>query len=444
MRNKLLTIALLVILPFFVTACTLKDLPYIGKLFGGSTTTVNKAATIKIWGLWENPEVMDALIAKYKEKNPDVTFVYDDRSILNPTQYRDTLFTRLDEEGDPPADIVLVHNSWVPRIKDKLSPAPDSFMDVATYESTFYPSASDSAIVDNKIYATPFYFDGLSLVYNKAHFASVDQETAPTAWEEFRRLALSLTQKDKDGNLIRAGAAVGTSVNIDFFSDILGLMFAQAGVSVPADIDSKQAQDALSFYTTFVNEDGIWNASMPEASTAFAQEKVSMIFIPSWNLLDILRVRPDLDIGVAPVPQAMPESPVSWGSFWMYAVPSKGANKEAAWDFLKFLSTEEAQLLMFSTASQYRNYGAPYSNSLLREQASSGTASKYIKPYLDTAPFSKSNFFAGRAGNAFAINALKDAVSSVIVPEKDKRVLASDALKSVKEKLTGISTGSGN
>jgi ABC-type glycerol-3-phosphate transport system substrate-binding protein len=128
----------------------------------------------------------------------------------------------------------------------------------------------------------------------------------------------------------------------------------------------------------------------------------------------------------------------------MYAVPSKGANKEAAWDFLKFLSTEEAQLLMFSTASQYRNYGAPYSNSLLREQASSGTASKYIKPYLDTAPFSKSNFFAGRAGNAFAINALKDAVSSVIVPEKDKRVLASDALKSVKEKLTGISTGSGN
>jgi ABC-type glycerol-3-phosphate transport system substrate-binding protein len=285
MRNKLLTIALLVILPFFVTACTLKDLPYIGKLFGGSTTTVNKAATIKIWGLWENPEVMDALIAKYKEKNPDVTFVYDDRSILNPTQYRDTLFTRLDEEGDPPADIVLVHNSWVPRIKDKLSPAPDSFMDVATYESTFYPSASDSAIVDNKIYATPFYFDGLSLVYNKAHFASVDQETAPTAWEEFRRLALSLTQKDKDGNLIRAGAAVGTSVNIDFFSDILGLMFAQAGVSVPADIDSKQAQDALSFYTTFVNEDGIWNASMPEASTAFAQEKVSMIFIPSWKLV---------------------------------------------------------------------------------------------------------------------------------------------------------------
>jgi multiple sugar transport system substrate-binding protein len=444
MRNKLLTIALLTILPFFVTACTLQDLPYIGKLFGGAPAVTNKAVTIKIWGLWENPAVMDALIAKYKEKNPETTFVYDDRSILNPTQYRDTLFTRLSEAGEPPADIVLVHNSWVSKIKDQLSPAPASFMDTATYESTFYPSAAESAIIDNKIYASPFYFDGLSLVYNKKHFASVDQETPPTAWEEFRRLALSLTQKDKDGNLIRAGAAIGTSTNIDFFSDIIGLMFAQAGVSVPADIDSKQAQDALSFYTTFANEDGIWNASMPEASTAFAQEKVSMIFIPSWNLLDILRVRPDLDIGVAPVPQARPESPVSWGSFWMYAVPAKSTNKEVAWDFIKFLSTEEAQLLMFSTASQYRAYGAPYSNATLREQASSGTAAQYIKPYLDTAPFSKSNFFAGRAGNANAIGALRDAVSSVTTTEQNKRVPVSDALKLVKDKITGISTGSGN
>lgn len=437
MRNKILTIALLLLLPFFVTACSVKDIPFVGKLIGGKSGVLTKPSSIKIWGLWENPEVMDALIAKYNEKNPNVSIVYDDRSILNANDYRDTLVTRLSQEGEAPADIVLVHNTWISKIKDKLAPASDAFMSKSSFESTFYPAAVESALIDDKIYASPAYYDGLSLVYNKAHFASIDQETAPTAWEEFRRLALSLTQKDKDGNILRAGAAVGTSTNIEFFSDIIGLMFAQAGVTVPSEIDSKAAQDALSFYTTFAVEDGVWNDSLPEASTAFAQEKVSMIFIPSWNLLDILRVRPDLDIGVAPVPQARPDNPVSWGSFWMYAVPQNSTNKDVAWDFIKFLSTEEAQLLMFSTASQYRSYGAPYSNSALRNQAASGASAKYIKSYLDTAPFSKSSVLAARAGNTSTVESLKNAVTSLVDPDVKNRETVGTVLKSVKEKLVG-------
>lgn len=437
------------ILPFFVTACSLKELPVIGKFFGG-TPAINKSGTINVWGLWEDVEVMDVLINKYKEKNPNASIVYDNRSIQKSDQYRDTLYTRLTQEdtaGSDVGDVVLVHESWVPKMKEYLSPAPAFFMDTKTYASSFYPPAAENAVLDGKIYASPVYYDGLALVYNKKHFKEIDQETPPTAWEEFRRLALKLTQKDKDGNLIRGGAAIGTSKNIDFFSDIVGLLLAQAGVSVPSGLDTEDARDALTFYTNFVNEDGVWNETMPEASTAFAQEKVSMIFIPSWNLLDIIRVRPDLEIGVAPVPQAVPENPVSWASFWMYAVPEKSKNKEAAWDFIKFLSTEEAQLLMFSTASQYRTYGAPYSLAILRDQASSGSAAQYIKPYLDTAPFSKGSVFAARAGNTNTVNALKDAISLAINPDKDKRIPVSEILKSLKEKFGGSipsGTGSGN
>jgi ABC-type glycerol-3-phosphate transport system substrate-binding protein len=439
MYKKLLTIALLLILPFFITACTLKDLPVIGKYFGGAPV-INKSGTVSVWGMWEAPEVMDALINKYKEKNPNASIVYDNRSIQKADQYRETLLTRLtqaDTTGSDVGDIVFIHESWVPKMKEYLSPAPSFFMDDKTYTSSFYPAATENAVLDGKIYASPVYYDGLSLIYNKKHFAEIDQETPPTAWEEFRRLALKLTQKDKDGNLIRAGAAIGTSKNIDFFSDIVGLLFAQAGVTVPTGLDTEDARDAFIFYTNFINEDGVWNDTMPEASTAFAQEKVSMIFIPSWNLLDIIKSRPDMDIGVAPVPQASPENPVSWASFWMLAVPAKSNNKDAAWDFIKFLSTEEAQLLMFSTASQYRTYGAPYSLTSLREQAASGAAAKYIKPYLDTAPFSKGSVLAARAGNTGTVNALKDAISSATDTTKEKRVPVTDVLKSLKNTLMG-------
>jgi len=434
--KKILTIALLAFLPFFVTGCVLKDLPVIGKYFG-NMPSISKETTINIWGMWESPEVMEAVIAKYKETNPNVTINYEDRSITKADQYKEVVSTRLSqEEGDVP-DIVFVHNSWVPRLSSYLNPAPSSVISEDEYKSTFYPAAFTSAVSGGKIYAVPAYYDGLALVYNRKHFAEIDQETAPTAWEEFRRLALLLTQKDKDGNIIRAGAAIGGANNIDFFSDILGLLFVQAGVSVPSEIDSKEAQGALAFYTGFVNDDGVWNNSMPEASTSFAMERVSMIFVPSWNLLDIIRARPNLDIGIAPVPQVSDRTPASWASFWMYAVPKRSQNSDVAWNFIKFLSSEEAQLLMFSTASQYRPYGAPFSNVALKDQVETGPAAEYLKPYLDTAAYSKSSIFAARAGNANTISALKEAVNSA-----GGKLSYEEILAEVKGKLTGTSASS--
>ena len=304
------------------------------------------------------------------------------------------------------------------------------------YSQTFYNVATQSAVFDGKIYAAPAYYDGLLLAYNKSHFAEINQSTPPTAWEEFRRLALSLTQRNGD-EIIRAGAAIGTANNIDFFSDILGLMFAQAGVAVPDDLTSKAAQDALKFYTTFVLEDKVWNNLEPEAATAFAEGKVSMIFTTSWNLLDIIRARPDLDIGVAPVPQALPESPVSWASFWMYAVPKDSANASAAWDFIKFLVSDEQELAIFDKASQYRTYGAPYSSMALAPQIASGPSAKYLKPLLDTATYAKSDLFAGRAGNAFQTDALKEAINTVLAKgPNEMSATATEGLTVLKAKLT--------
>jgi ABC-type glycerol-3-phosphate transport system substrate-binding protein len=413
MRYKILTAILVVSLPLFLAACTLKDIPVIGTFFGGNTVVANLPVTLNVWGLWESPEVMDTLIQKYKTLHPDVTINYDNRSVVAPSLYKDTVKGRLSQAGVP--DVVVVHNSWVSEIKDYLSPAPASLITPEVYSQHFYPVSSQSAVIDGKIYAVPMYYDGLVLAYNKKHFEEINQTTPPTAWEEFRRLALDLTQTTKDGVFVRSGAAIGTADNIDFFSDILGLMFAQAGIKVPDDLSSKAAQDALAFYITFVKEDKIWDNSLPEASKAFAQGKVSMIFTTTWNLLDIIKANPSLDIGVAPVPQALPDTPISWGSFWMYAVPKNGQNTDAAWQFINFLTQDEQQLALFDQASKFRAYGAPYSSVVLAPQVASGPSAQFIKPVLDTAPFAVSGYFAGRSGNAFQVDALKTAVNSVLL-----------------------------
>ena len=433
MRNKLLLTVLILVIPFLLTACTLKDLPVVGRFFGGGGGLPGGPVTLNVWGLWENPEVMQELIAKYKETHPNVDIRYDDRSIMKASQYKETLVGRI---GQPDvADVFLVHNTWVPELRGSLAPAPSKTINEAQFAERYYPVAKDSAVFEGNVYALPMYYDGIALVYNKKHFEEEGQLSPPTSWEEFRRLAFNLTKRDEGGNVTRAGAAMGTADNIDFFSDILGTFFAQAGVEVPGGMDSKPARDALAFYVLFSKSDKGWDNSFPEASAAFGQERVSMVFVPSWNLLDILKARPDLQVGVAPIPQATLDNPVSWASFWMYAVPAASPNKEAAWEFINFLAQEESQSALFNAAARYRTYGAPFSLVSLKDQVSAGPYGTYLKPILETATYAKSTPFASRAGNDLYVNALKEAVNSVLTSDEDIKIASETALKAAKAKI---------
>jgi ABC-type glycerol-3-phosphate transport system substrate-binding protein len=434
MKNKILTAIILISIPFFLTACTLSDIPVIGKYLGGDGAgggPITGPVTLDVWGLWESPEVMDVVIKEFQNQNPSTTVNYEDRSVVKADQYKETVIGRL-KEGDAP-DVVLVHNSWMPYIKDYLEPMPSSMMSAQEYSQKYYPVITQSAVFDGKVYAVPSYYDGLVLVYNKDHFDEIDQVTPPTAWEEFRRIALALTIKSDDGNYVRAGAAIGSADNIDFFSDILGLMFAQAGVTVPDDIDNRSAQDALSFYTLFTKSDKVWSSSFQEASKSFSAEKVSMIFVPTWNLLDIVRARPGMNIGVAQVPQAISENPVSWGSFWMYAVPKSSSSASRAWEFIDFVSQDSQKLAIFNEASKVRPYGAPFGSVSLASQVGESPTSKYIKPVLDMAPYARTSYFAARSGNNAEVEALRKAVNDVI-----SGIPSEAALKTCKQTLTGI------
>src|SRR3972149_10718530 len=131
--NRIRLLALLILVSLLLTACSIKDVPVIGRLFGGgedSGTQTSKPVTLTVWGLWESPEVIDALVKKYQEARPDVTVNYDDRSIVKIDDYKDRIFSSAGQTIY--ADVVMVHNSWVSRLKETLVPMPASLMDVAT------------------------------------------------------------------------------------------------------------------------------------------------------------------------------------------------------------------------------------------------------------------------------------------------------------------------
>ena len=415
MKYKAALLGLLIMAPFFLTACTISELPVIGKFLTKAPVPV----TLTIWGLWEKPSVFETLIAKYQQENSHVTIQYEDRSVMTPDAYKDRVVERLTQGTAP--DIVTVHSSWMSKVQDKLSSISKDIMTVDAFKEKFYPSAAADAVFGTgeaaAIKGLPLGYDGLVLVYNVDHFNEIGQVGAPTAWEEFRRLALELTVRSAtdQSKIERAGAALGTANNINHFSDILGLMWAQAGIELPGGLDTKPAQDAFKFYLNFVREDKVWSADFPEAKTAFAQGKVSMIFVPSWGILDILQAAPDMNIGVAPVPQAIPDDPRAWPSYWIDVVPLSSPNTKEAWKFLNFMTQEENQLMLFSEASKVRPFGVPYSLVALGSELSND---KYVGPVIDTAPFAaKSMIIAARSGNARAVEALRQAVELVLSGE---------------------------
>jgi len=74
MKNKIATAILLLLIPFFLTACTVADIPLIGKYLtkgSGGSGSSSQPVSLSMWGLWESPDIMDAVIKEYQGQNPN-------------------------------------------------------------------------------------------------------------------------------------------------------------------------------------------------------------------------------------------------------------------------------------------------------------------------------------------------------------------------------------
>lgn len=89
-----------------------------------------------------------------------------------------------------------------------------------------------------------------------------------------------------------------------------------------------------------------------------------MYFGPSWRALNIMEQNPALKFRAVPLPQlpkaGATQSDITYASYWAEGVWSRSKNKEAAWDFLKFLSSRESLTKMYANASRQRLFGEPY------------------------------------------------------------------------------------
>ncbi len=390
-----------------------------------------KEVKLSYWGLWEEKEIFTPIIEDYQRKNPGVKIDYQK---MTPQDYREKLLAR-SKNGQGP-DIFRFHNTWLPEIKDVVAPIPDKIMSNSEFEKTFYKIHQSDLKIKNLYYGLPLYIDGLVLVYNDSLFKQAGIVTPPSTWDDITDAVVKLTVKDTGGQLVTAGIALGLASNVDHFSDILGLMIVQNGATLKT-IGQAEAAGALESFRRFAEPpNNFWDETMPNSVSAFIQEKVAMIFVPSWEILVIKNANPDLQLKVVPVPSVPGGTPVSLANYWVEGVSRYSNNQLAAWNFLRFLIEKETLTKLYEVESKVRRFGEPYSRvdlgPLLAQNEYVGAVIKQADSYVSL-PLISRTFDNGL--NDEIIQYLENAVNSTV-----QGVAYGDALKTAKQGIDQVFT----
>jgi len=321
---------------------------------GGGTT---QSVTLEFWGVFDDRSAFDKVVTDFQAQNPGVKVLYRQFSYED---YERNLIDALAAGAGP--DIVMVHNTWLPKHGDKLKALPATIpgqkqplLTIQDFKANFVDVAFGDFVFNNQIYALPLYVDTLALFYNKDILNSAGISRPPQDWEEFNSDVETITRIDGSGQIIQSGAAIGTAKNINRSTDLLLALMIQTGVRM-TDADDMSAtfssrvnntpvgETTLKYYTDFANPSVrtyTWNDVQHYSVDAFTEGKTAMMFNYSHKVGDLKNKASRLNFGVAPMPQVSSTDVKNYANYWGVGVTANSKFSNEAWKFVAYLASKE-------------------------------------------------------------------------------------------------------
>ncbi|MBI2674211.1 MAG: extracellular solute-binding protein [Candidatus Yanofskybacteria bacterium] len=321
---------------------------------GGGT---GPRVAIEFWGVFDDRTDFDKVIRNFQTQNPGITVVYRQFSFED---YEREIVNALAAGTGP--DIWMIHHTWLPKHIDKLAPLPANIkgldqplMTFKNFQDQFVEVAVNDLTVGGQIYAVPLYVDTLALYYNRDLFNNAGITTPPKNWDEFNSMVEQLTKFDVSGNIAQAGAAIGTSDNINRSTDVLMALMLQSGVKM-TDVDNLSAmfsrsvnntpvgEVALRYYTDFANPNVrtyTWNNAQHYSVDAFTEGRVAMTFNYSHQAEILNQKAARLNYAIAPMPQISENDIKNYANYWAVAVSKNSLVSNEAWRFAAYLASRD-------------------------------------------------------------------------------------------------------
>lgn len=266
------------------------------------------------------------------------------------------------QAGDPPQVAVLLAIDIFTLIEeDVIMPISDiatSAEDQAWIDS-FYEGFMVDTRFDGKTYSIPFQRSTPVFYYNKDAFraAGLDPEVTPKTWDEMIETGKKLTVKDANGNVTQWGTRIP---NLGLAGAWLfgGLVVSKGDVlstdtGTEARFDTEAAKASLEFMLKLAEEEVMAPGGITWGDTpkAFLEGQAASIWTSTGNLA-FINENAEFDWGVGFLPGGDgPGAPAGGGNFYIFK-DITDEEREAALDFVKFMTTPENQAI-WSMATGY-------------------------------------------------------------------------------------------
>lgn len=228
--------------------------------------------------------------------------------------------------------------------------------------SGFYESALNEASYDGQLYGIPGGMDVRVLYANGEALAEigVDPTTIDTSdWDGLNALGAQLVQRE--GEQVRRW---GFDNKLGFGYIFLwgtgngGRFMSEDGTETT--FDDPKIVDALAWGVKTFDDQGGYQSYEAFASTfqgdeQFARGQVAMSMYENWMLGIVARVAPELNFAVLPVrPRGTGDGSASFTGGRAWYIPQGAKNPAAAWEFIKFMHTDETWLVAANALKEQR------------------------------------------------------------------------------------------
>lgn len=314
--------------------------------FVGSQTAPTRLTYAVHWfedfqtqGIYKDGELTSKGLSQYLQEyvslNPDIAF---DVRVIEYGDYEQTL--RVQHKADSVPDIYQIYSNWgVTYVNEGMldTPPQDIIDDVkANYFSTA------GVTINDQIWGVPTEINTYSLLYNKDLLREAGV-TAPRTWSELLDAAKKLTKRGENGNVTQYGIAFIKGNDWQVVDPFLSLLFSNNGEFLSEDLSESLITEAAAVETLTAEAQLFRDGSTDINANFFdfKDGKVAMVISPPWTkaiFAEGFGENFESTVGVSPMPYMTKPATLQYS--WFMGVMNKSKNKEAAWEFIKWFTSE--------------------------------------------------------------------------------------------------------
>ena len=294
-------------------------------------------------------------VASFEQTHPKIKVIQSDKSW---NMIREILYASFTTGTGP--DVVNTHANFAAEFGDAgYYYALNNFPDYEAVRATFLPEAFATTMYKGKCYGLPSSGISFALVCNKELFDAAGI-APPRTWSEFRAAAKRLTkdtngdgEPDQFGLVLMGGDKAGFAYRMIPF-------FYKTGVDLMSDdlakvtFNSPMGVATIDLFARMYQEDhsitpGFLAYASTETNDLFCANKAAMCIEGPWVRGMVAAKNPSTKIVVVPIP--VPDAMIgrydtapTLSDMVMYSVNGHSKNLEAAWEFIKYLRNEEADM----------------------------------------------------------------------------------------------------